>query len=49
MVSLLVATALWSFVTAPFRGEAGGATVYKHVALTFARSFFRHATIEQIQ
>jgi hypothetical protein len=46
---LEVAVAVWSAITAPFRGEAGGATAYKHIALSFARSFFGTASIEQIQ
>ncbi|KAK6819025.1 hypothetical protein RU639_008223 [Aspergillus parasiticus] len=44
-----IAVALWSAITAPFRGKTGGATAYKHVVITFARSFFGNASIEQIQ
>ncbi|BAE64657.1 unnamed protein product [Aspergillus oryzae RIB40] len=44
-----IAITLWSAITAPFRGQTGGATAYKHVAITFARSFFGTASIEQIQ
>ncbi|KAJ5156192.1 esterase [Penicillium capsulatum] len=44
-----LAWTFWSFLSAPFRGETGGATVYKHVALTLARTFFSSASIEQLQ
>ncbi|KAJ5893216.1 esterase, partial [Penicillium tannophilum] len=44
-----VAVAVWAAITAPYRGQAGGTTAYKHVALSFARSFLGSASIEQIQ
>ncbi|OGM45030.1 esterase [Aspergillus bombycis] len=44
-----IAATLWSAINAPFRGQTGGATTYKHVAITFARSFFGSASIEQVQ
>ncbi|KAG0160099.1 hypothetical protein PDIDSM_7626 [Penicillium digitatum] len=43
------AIAIWTAIIAPFRGQKGGATAYKHIALSFTRALFRNASMEQIQ
>ncbi|KGO78390.1 Alpha/beta hydrolase fold-3 [Penicillium italicum] len=48
-VAKSLAIAIWTAIIAPFRGQKGGATAYKHVALSFTRALFRNASMEQIQ
>ncbi|KAJ5202703.1 Alpha/beta hydrolase fold-3 [Penicillium cf. viridicatum] len=48
-LTYLVAIAIWTAIIAPFRGQKGGATAYKRIALSFTRALFRYASMEQIQ
>ncbi|KAJ5169444.1 Alpha/beta hydrolase fold-3 [Penicillium coprophilum] len=44
-----LAIAIWAAICAPFRGQKGGATAYKHVVLSFLRAIFEHASMEELQ
>ncbi|CAI7645641.1 unnamed protein product [Penicillium glandicola] len=48
-VAKSLAIAIWTTIIAPFRGQNGGATAYKHIALSFTRGLFANASIEQLQ
>jgi hypothetical protein len=48
-LTYLVAIAIWAAIIAPFRGQKGGATAYKHIAQSFTPALFRYASMEQIQ
>ncbi|KAJ5972303.1 Alpha/beta hydrolase fold-3 [Penicillium vulpinum] len=48
-VAKSLAIAIWTAIIAPFRGQKGGATAYKHIALSFMRALFKNASIEQLQ
>ncbi|KAK4864871.1 hypothetical protein LT330_001494 [Penicillium expansum] len=49
VVAKSLVIAIWTAIIAPFRGQKGGATAYKHIALSFTRALFRNASMEQIQ
>ncbi|KAJ5375013.1 Alpha/beta hydrolase fold-3 [Penicillium concentricum] len=48
-VAKTLAIAIWAVIIAPFRGQKGGATAYKHIVLTFTRALFENASMEQLQ
>jgi hypothetical protein len=45
----LVAIAIQAAISAPCRGQKGGATTYKHVVMSFTRALFENASMEQLQ
>lgn len=48
-LTYLAVIAICTAIIAPFRGQKGGATAYKHIALSFTRALFQYASMEQIQ